>query len=132
MDLPDARPASYIQNLLLGSIDGLGFEEFGEGSEVIDLTLSKLDSVVLSVQSSKFSVVLIQLGSWLGTYRQGADVSCFPCEDEGGTYNVLIISSLEGPAVVLSVTDISCSVSTWLTSESGFQLPFCLIESFLI
>ena len=49
MSVPDTGPASYIQNLLLGSIDGLGIEELGEGSEVVYLTLSKLDSVVLSV-----------------------------------------------------------------------------------
>jgi hypothetical protein len=41
------------------------------------------------------------------TYRQGADVSCCPVRDERGTYNVMVISSLEGPAVVLSVTTIS-------------------------
>jgi len=57
MSVPDTRSASYIQNPLLGSIDGLGIEEFGEGCEVVYLTLSKLDSVVLSVQSSKLSVV---------------------------------------------------------------------------
>jgi hypothetical protein len=57
MDIPDPRPASYVQHLLLGSICRLGIEELSEGSEIIHITLSELDSVVLSVQTSKLSVI---------------------------------------------------------------------------
>jgi hypothetical protein len=57
MDIPDPRPASDIQHLLLCSIWRLGIEEFGKGSKVIHFTLSELDSVMLSVQSSKLSIV---------------------------------------------------------------------------
>jgi hypothetical protein len=42
------------------------------------------------------------------TYRQGADVSSGPVQDEREAYNVMIIGSLEGPAAVFSVTTISC------------------------
>jgi len=49
MNIPDTRPASYIQHLLLGSICRLGIEELGKGSEIINITLSELNSVVLSV-----------------------------------------------------------------------------------
>jgi hypothetical protein len=57
MDIPDTRSTSYVQHLLLCFIWRLGIEEFGKGSKVVHFTLSELDSVVLSVQSSKFSVV---------------------------------------------------------------------------
>jgi hypothetical protein len=104
MDIPDTRPASYIQYFLLWSICRLRIEELGKWSEVIHIALGELDSMVLSIQSSKFSVVWYKLGSRPKTYRQGADISSCPVQDEREAYNIMIIGGLEGPAAVFSVT----------------------------
>jgi hypothetical protein len=70
--VPDTRTTSYVQDSLLRSIWRLGVEELGKGSKVILFTLGELDSVVLGIESSEFSLICHQLRVTIPTYRQEA------------------------------------------------------------